>query len=694
MRLERRTLSLILSFALLSAAGCRKEEAAPAAPSTGAADALLASGKPVEALLAYQKLPSSDGTLRGTGVAYSLLRRWDEAHKALEPYVKKHPEDFGARSAWVTALVGRGELAAARKEIAALAAAGPTQLPIQLYAAALAGDEAELRSALERLSTFKADPADPMSQPYELLVIRASLQRTLGQKDAADAAMSESSEAPLRSPSDAVSLAETYQRTGQLEMADVLLQKVTADPKALPAALRAAAEVALDLNKPERVAGLLARIPAAQAVLPVDEMLSARAKIGLGEHDAAIEQLTALIAALEKEQHRVLVSRARLWLARALTAKGERDRARETLLGIDDASLAAERSVALAEIELGAGNAQAAVAALAPAIEKGGAAVGPRLLLASVHMKAGQPEEAKQVLLGLAKEHPTDPRVPYTMGTLLEAAGDKAGAEREHRRALEVAPGSTAPLRKLLAMLDESGRGAEAEQLLREQIQRAPRLPVLRQMLGQRLEKAGGDPSAAEAAFKAAIEIDGGSDASWIALSDHYARTARPARALEVLEHVLRRAPDTVDALARAAAAHAKLDQAPVAIQRYERALSLRPRDIGIQNNLAMLLVEQPGERDRALALAEASHKAVPDSPLVLDTLGYVRLRRGELDLALPLLKKSAEALPNVPEVQHHLGLALLLKGDASSGRKLIEAARKLDPSLAPAEQALAGAKK
>jgi tetratricopeptide (TPR) repeat protein len=696
MRFAHRPLSLILSLALLAAAGagCRKEQPKAAAPSTAEADALLAAGKPVEALIAYQKLPASDGTARGTGVALSLLRRWDEADKALAPYAKKHPEDFGARSAWITSLVGRGEVAAARTEVAALAVAAPTQMPIQLYAAALAIDEGERRAALERLATFKPDPANPLSQPYELLVIRASLLRSVGQKDAAEAAMSESSEAPLRSASDAVSLAETYQRTGQLEMADLLLQKVTADAAALPAALRAAAEVALDLNKPERVAGFLARVPAAQAIPPVDGMLAARAKIGLGEHDAAIEQLSALVTALEKEKHRVLVARARLWLARALTGKGERDRAREVLLGIDDPGLAAERSVALAEVELGAGNAQAAIAALAPVIEKSGQAVGPRLLLASVHMKAGQPEEAKKVLVALAEAHPSDPRIPYTMATLLESAGDKAGAEREHRRALEVAPGSAAPLRKLMAMLDDSNRASEAEQLLRDQIQRAPRLAVLRQMLGQRLEKAGGDQTTAEAAFKAAIEVDGGSDGSWIALSDHYARTARPARALEVLDHVLRRAPDAVDALARAGAAYVKLGQAPAAIQSYERALALRPRDIGIQNNLALLLVEQPAARDRALALAEASHKAVPSSPLVLDTLGYVHLRRGEIETALPLLKKSAAALPDLPEAQHHLGLGLLLKGDQAAGRKLIEAARKLDPSLPTADQALETAKR
>jgi Flp pilus assembly protein TadD len=325
-------------------------------------------------------------------------------------------------------------------------------------------------------------------------------------------------------------------------------------------------------------------------------------------------------------------------------------------------------------------------------IEKNKQAVGPRLMLASVHIKANRPEQARTVLEELAAARPDDPRVPYTLGTLLESAGDRTGAEREYKRALEVGPGSLAPLRRLMALLEGSAeRAAEAEPILRAQIVRAPRIAALRQMLGQRLEKT--DLTAAEAAFKAAIEVDAGSDTAWIALADHYARTGRLARALEVLDHVLRKAPDNIDALSRAGAAHAKLGQAQVAIQRYERALALRPRDIGIQNNLALLLVEQPAARDRALALAEASHKAVPGSPLVLDTLGYVRLRRGELDIALPLLRKSAAELPDLPEAQHHLGVALLLKGDHGAGRKIIDGARKLDPTLATPEQALTAAK-
>lgn len=686
-----RAASALLVIAAL-ASGCRKKDhKAEAPPTTAEADALLAAGKPIEAIMAYRKLPPSEAASRGTGLAFMMMRRWEEAHAALAPYVKAHPEDLTVRTAFVSSLVGRNDFATARAEAVALAAQAPRELSIQLIAGALANDEPSRKAALERLSVFRREPANPQSEPYELLVTRWSLFRALGQNDQADAAAVASDQAPLRDPGSAVLLAEMYQRLGMSLMADRLLQKVTAEPNAVPAALRAAAEISLDLNKPERVAGLLARIPSAQAVPPVDGLLSARAKLGLGENDAAIEELTALAKSLS-DKHRALASRARMWLSRAYSAKGDVARAKEVLVGIDDPALVMDRSMALAELELNSGHADASIALLQPIVEKDKQAVAAQLMLASAQIKAGRTDDAQKLLLSLGVARPDDPRIPFTLGSVLEAANDKAGAEREYKRALEVAPGSLAPLRKLVALLDGSERGAQADQLIRDQIARAPRIAALRQMFALRLEQRK-DFAGAEAELKAAVDIDGGSEVAWIALADHYARTGRAARALELLDSTLRRAPDSVEALVRSAQALRALGQPAAAVERYERALKLRPRDVGVLNNLSLLLADQPATHDRALQLAEAAQAAAPDSALILDTVGYVRLKRGELDLALPILQKSAAGLPDLPEAQFHLGLALMLKGDQAAGRKLIDRARQKDPTLPTAEQALSGAK-
>lgn len=142
----RRAALAVLSALLVIAAlgsGCRKKEPkVDASAATAAADALLAAGKPIEAIMAYRALPPSEAASRGMGLAFAMMRRWQEAYAALAPYAKAHPDDTIVRTALVSSLVGRGDLVAARAEVAALAAQAPRELPIQFLAAALAGDEA------------------------------------------------------------------------------------------------------------------------------------------------------------------------------------------------------------------------------------------------------------------------------------------------------------------------------------------------------------------------------------------------------------------------------------------------------------------------------------------------------------------------------------------------------------------------
>ena len=53
----------------------------------------------------------------------------------------------------------------------------------------------------------------------------------------------------------------------------------------------------------------------------------------------------------------------------------------------------------------------------------------------------------------------------------------------------------------------------------------------------------------------------------------------------------------------------------------YEKALALDPRFAPAANNLAWLLSEHGGDKDRALALAQTAKELVPEAPHVSDTL-------------------------------------------------------------------------
>lgn len=97
---------------------------------------------------------------------------------------------------------------------------------------------------------------------------------------------------------------------------------------------------------------------------------------------------------------------------------------------------------------------------------------GLRLLLADLRVQANDRRGAERELRQLLDRHPDDAAALRELTRLRLARGDGDGAEAELRQALTARKGQPAslPLALLLAdLLQNRGKGAEAEQLLREQ---------------------------------------------------------------------------------------------------------------------------------------------------------------------------------------------------------------------------------
>jgi tetratricopeptide (TPR) repeat protein len=121
------------------------------------------------------------------------------------------------------------------------------------------------------------------------------------------------------------------------------------------------------------------------------------------------------------------------------------------------------------------------------------------------------------------------------------------------------------------------------------------------------------------------------------------------------------------------------------AIEYYRRALALDGANVFSLNNLAYLLSRDPAHLEEALGLARKAKDQVPESPEVLDTLGWLYYRKGMYDLAA---KELEHALSKVdwPAIQFHLGLAYNRLGNTEKGGRLLAAALAKDPKLADAD--------
>jgi tetratricopeptide (TPR) repeat protein len=109
-------------------------------------------------------------------------------------------------------------------------------------------------------------------------------------------------------------------------------------------------------------------------------------------------------------------------------------------------------------------------------------------------------------------------------------------------------------------------------------------------------------------------------------------------------------------------------------------------------NDLAFVLAEMGDDIERALDLARQAKEALPESPAVSDTLGYVYYRRGLLDPAVSELRTAidgAKARGEVPaDFHYHLGLALKAMARNDEAIRQFDAALAIQPTHAGASDA------
>jgi len=113
----------------------------------------------------------------------------------------------------------------------------------------------------------------------------------------------------------------------------------------------------------------------------------------------------------------------------------------------------------------------------------------------------------------------------------------------------------------------------------------------------------------------------------------------------------------------------------------YEQVLKITPDQPIALNNLAFIKAEDGQDLDEALTMAQRARQGMPNSPDVMDTLGWIYLKKNLSDDAVRTFKELVMADPNRATYRYHYGMALLQKGDKPSAKRELQAAIKFNPS-------------
>jgi tetratricopeptide (TPR) repeat protein len=233
-------------------------------------------------------------------------------------------------------------------------------------------------------------------------------------------------------------------------------------------------------------------------------------------------------------------------------------------------------------------------------------------------------------------------------------------------------PESEPLLRELSNDLAESEDAATALQLIDAAIARSPEDARLHELQGAVLIRAG-DDAGATASFERALEIDPDQGRALAGLAILAQRAGDLEGALALLDRASEASPKNAEFPYQASQIALGLGRVPEARTRLDEAVLRSAGHAGARNNLAWLLAEA-GEVDRALRLALEARR-IERSPEILDTLGWVHLKRGEGSQAVDVFEQALELRAGDPLLLYHLALAQKANGDEARAIETLEQA-------------------
>ncbi len=106
----------------------------------------------------------------------------------------------------------------------------------------------------------------------------------------------------------------------------------------------------------------------------------------------------------------------------------------------------------------------------------------------------------------------------------------------------------------------------------------------------------------------------------------------------------------------------------------YRKILKLDNQFAPAANNLAWLIAQEDNpDLELALRLAQIAKFNQPESPDILDTLGYIFYKRSAYSQATAQFREAISISPHLPTLHYHLALSLQAQGEDKEALQELE---------------------
>jgi len=308
-----------------------------------------------------------------------------------------------------------------------------------------------------------------------------------------------------------------------------------------------------------------------------------------------------------------------------------------------------------------------------------------RLLHAMGLIATREYDAARGELTSLAKDNPKSPQVQLQLGLVQLAQKNYSQSTQIFEKLRQDGALNPMATAALASTYSSEKQYDKATQILEEGVRKFPDSTAIRAELAL-VELQTGKYDSAIKELQQVVAADPKSLKAWLALAEAYDLRGDLNLSISTYQKARDLFPkDPVPAISLASALE-KAGRLEDAKAQYEAVLQSDPNNVSALNNFAFLLSGQAGSLDEAMKLAQRAIQVAPEQPGLLDTLGYIYLKRNMVDSALRTFTVLAQKYPTHSTFRYHLGLALLAQGEKAKAVTEFKAALANHPS--PQEQA------
>jgi len=304
---------------------------------------------------------------------------------------------------------------------------------------------------------------------------------------------------------------------------------------------------------------------------------------------------------------------------------------------------------------------------------------------------AGAQQDAEQAM----QRAPQNPAPYVQLGNVQLAQKHYADAIKFYQQALDKDPSSAEGLSGVMNTYFAQKQFDPAIAAANAQIAKSPNNSNFYDLLGTALFNGKKDLPGAEAALRKAVDLDKNNTDALEKLGKVQVQEGSTDKAIALYQQSIKDNPREVRFYILSGELYESKQNWDQAKTMYQQALSIVPDHPLASNNLAYVILEQGGNVDVALAMAQTARRGMPDSANAADTLGWAYYQKGiyqsaigQFQEALRLGEKHGE--PDDATVHYHLGMAYQKANQLAQARQQLEKALKLSPNNADARKALA----